>query len=207
MTDENTLQLTSKVSIAECETFPQALSTATEEAGNTGGHAYPVVMFRQGKRISFSGALPMKRVESFLDLQRSAAQGRLDGQVAGGNKSSTDSRAHGRHRQLHQGKSRGLHHSGLTINVQAPINVYTAKGSSTIKSAYMVVPDTAPASPTDGQHRAHGILKALEEMDPEKRASFAQDGVAFMLTCESNIEKAHQDFADCSKTSNCRQPC
>ena len=89
---------------------------------------------------------------------------------------------------------------GLTINVQAPINVYTAKGSSTIKAAYMVVPDTAPASPTDGQHRAHGILKALEEMDPEKRTAFAQDGVAFMLTCESSIEKAHQDFADCSKT-------
>ena len=75
MIDENTLQLTSKVNITECETFPQALSTATEEAGNTGGHAYPVVMFRQGKRISFSGALPMKRVESFLDLQKSARKG------------------------------------------------------------------------------------------------------------------------------------
>jgi hypothetical protein len=37
-------------------------------------------------------------------------------------------------------------------------------------------------------------------MDSETRVSFAQDGVAFMLTCESNIEKAHQDFADCSKT-------
>jgi DNA sulfur modification protein DndB len=31
-------------------------------------------------------------------------------------------------------------------------------------------------------------------------ARFAQDGVAFMLTCESEIDKAHQDFADCSKT-------
>lgn len=89
---------------------------------------------------------------------------------------------------------------GLTINVQATINVYTAQGSSTVKAAYMVVPDTAPASPTDGQHRAHGIAKALDQMDPETRQQFAQDAVAFMLTCESSIKKAHQDFADCSKT-------
>jgi DNA sulfur modification protein DndB len=66
--------------------------------------------------------------------------------------------------------------------------------------AYMVVPDTAPAAPTDGQHRSYGIIKALEQMDPETRAQFSQDAVAFMLTCESDIEKAHQDFADCSKT-------
>jgi DGQHR domain-containing protein len=64
----------------------------------------------------------------------------------------------------------------------------------------MVVPDTAPASPTDGQHRGHAIIKALDEMDAETRVQFAQDSVAFMLTCESDIEKAHQDFADCSKT-------
>jgi hypothetical protein len=37
-------------------------------------------------------------------------------------------------------------------------------------------------------------------MDAESRVRFSQDGVAFMLTCESNVEKAHQDFADCSKT-------
>jgi DGQHR domain-containing protein len=200
MTEENTLQLTSKVHITECETFPQALSTATEEAGNTGGHAYPVVMFRQGKRISFSGALPMKRVESFLDLQRSARKGdSMDKLRAATNRPHIPEHTAAIANYIKENPEDYII-PGLTINVQAPINVYTAKGSSTIKAAYMVVPDTAPASPTDGQHRAHGILKALEEMDPEKRASFAQDGVAFMLTCESNIEKAHQDFADCSKT-------
>ncbi len=66
----------SKVNIIESDSFQQALnSAATEEGGNTGGQAYPVVMFRQGSRISFSGALPMKRVESFLDLQKSAHKG------------------------------------------------------------------------------------------------------------------------------------
>src|SRR6266404_7644772 len=70
------LELTnSKVNIIERDNFQEALSAATEEAGNTGGQAYPVVMFSQGDRFSFSGALPMKRVESFLDLQKSAHKG------------------------------------------------------------------------------------------------------------------------------------
>ena len=46
---------------------------------------------------------------------------------------------------------------GLTINVQATLKVFTASGSSTMKAAYMVIPDTAPAAPTDGQHRASVI--------------------------------------------------
>jgi hypothetical protein len=66
---------TSQVNIIECDSFRQALTQATEEAGNTGGQAYPVVMFRQGNRTSFSGALPMKRVEPFLDLSRSSGKG------------------------------------------------------------------------------------------------------------------------------------
>ena len=191
----------SEVKIIECESFPQALTSATEEAGNTGGQSYPVVMFRQGDRISFSGALPMKRVESFLDLQKSAHKG-----------DSMEDKLRGAMNRPHipehttaianyiQENPRDYIIPGLTINVQARINVYTAKGSSTIKIAHMVIPDTAPAAPTDGQHRALGIIKALREMDAESRVRFSQDGVAFMLTCESNIEKSHQDFADCSKT-------
>src|SRR5580700_3298856 len=69
------LQITSKVRIVELGSFQEALTKATEEAGNTGGQAYPVVMFRQGNRTSFSGALPMRRVETFLDLQKSANKG------------------------------------------------------------------------------------------------------------------------------------
>ena len=200
MSENPELQITSKVRIIELESFQDALMKATEEAGNTGGQPYPVVMFRQGERTSFSGALPMKRVESFLDLTKSSRKGDSMEMI----RSATN-------RPLIPEHSNAIANyikenpkdyiiPGLTINVQATINVYTARGSSTVKAAYMVVPDTAPASPTDGQHRAHGITKALDQMDPETRLRFAQDAVAFMLTCESNIEKAHQDFADCSKT-------
>jgi len=191
---------TSKVNIIEVDTFQQALSSAIEEAGNTGGQAYPVVMFRQGDRISFSGALPMKRVEAFLDLQKSAHKGDSMDKLRGAMNRPHIPEHTAAIASYIQENPQDYIIPGLTINVQATINVYTAKGSSTIKAAYMVVPDTAPASPTDGQHRALGILKALREMDAEARVRFSQDGVAFMLTCESNIEKAHQDFADCSKT-------
>lgn len=200
MSENTDLQMTSKVNIVELPSFQEALTKATEEAGNTGGQAYPVVMFRQGNRTSFSGALPMKRVESFLDLSKSSRKGdSMEKIKAATNRPLIPEHSTAIANYIKENPKDYII-PGLTINVQAEINVYTAKGSSTIKSAYMVMPDTAPASPTDGQHRGHGIIKALEQMDPETRQQFAQDAVAFMLTCESNIEKAHQDFADCSKT-------
>jgi DNA sulfur modification protein DndB len=198
--DEGIYVTSSKVNVIEVDTFPQALTSATDEAGNTGGQAYPVVMFRQGDRVSFSGALPMKRVEMFLDLQKSAHKGdSMDKLREAMNRPHIPEHTAAIASYI-QENPRDYIIPGVTVNVQATINVYTAKGSSTIKAAYMVIPDTAPASPTDGQHRALGIIKALREMDAEARVRFSQDGVAFMLTCESNIEKAHQDFADCSKT-------
>jgi DGQHR domain-containing protein len=200
MNETAEVQITSKVHIIELDSFPEALTKATEEAGNTGGQAYPVVMFRQGDRTSFSGALPMKRVESFLDLTKSSRKGdSMEMIKSAANRPIIPEHSTAIANYIKE-NPRDYIIPGLTINVQATINVYTAKGSSTVKSAYMVVPDTAPAAPTDGQHRAHGIAKALEQMDPEARVRFAQDAVAFMLTCETNIEKAHQDFADCSKT-------
>lgn len=189
-----------KVNIIECGSFQEAVSRANEEATNSGGIAFPVVMFRQGNRISFSGALPMRRVESFLDLKKSARKGdSIDNLRAAMNRPFIPEHSAAIANYVKE-NPRDYIIPGITINVQASINVYTFKGGSTIRVAYMVVPDTAPACPTDGQHRGHGIIRALEEMDAETRTHFAQDGVAFMLTCETDIQKAHQDFADCSKT-------
>lgn len=200
MSVESELEIVSKVRVIECDSFQLALSQATEEAGNAGGQAYPVVMFRQGDRISFSGALPMKRVESFLDLSKSSRKGDSIEKIrAAINRPHIPEHSNAIASYIKE-NPRDYIIPGLTINVQAPLNVYTARAASTVKAAYMVVPDTAPASPTDGQHRSIGIIKALEEMDPETRLRFSQDAVAFMLTCESDIERSHQDFADCSKT-------
>jgi DNA sulfur modification protein DndB len=38
------------------------------------------------------------------------------------------------------------------------------------------------------------------EVAEEFKAQFGQDGIAFMLTCETDVRRIHQDFADCSKT-------
>jgi DNA sulfur modification protein DndB len=190
----------SKVNIKEYGDLRRALELATEEAGNTGGQVYPVIMFHQGDRISFSGALSMKRVESFLDLQKAAHKGDSMDKLRGAINRPHIPEHIAAIADYIKENPRDYIIPGLTINVQAEINVYTLETSSKTKAAYMVIPDTAPAAPTDGQHRALGIIKAIRELDPETRARFSQDSVAFMLTCESDIDKAHQDFADCSKT-------
>ena len=40
----------------------------------------------------------------------------------------------------------------------------------------------------------------LEQMSEEEAAEFGSDAVAVMVTCETDADQVHQDFADCSKT-------
>jgi DGQHR domain-containing protein len=63
-----------------------------------------------------------------------------------------------------------------------------------------VIPATAKAGITDGQHRRSGVSIALDEMPEEIGVEFGQDAVAVMVTCETDIDRIHQDFADASKT-------
>src|SRR5207244_3409347 len=53
---------------------------------------------------------------------------------------------------------------------------------------------------TDGQHRRSAIIEAIDSSPAELREELETDGIGVMITCETNIDQIHQDFADCSKT-------
>ncbi len=55
-----------KVVVKEHNTYEQASNAAMSEASNTGGWTFPVVLFRQGRRLYLSGAFPIGFVESRL---------------------------------------------------------------------------------------------------------------------------------------------
>jgi DGQHR domain-containing protein len=90
----------------------------------------------------------------------------------------------------------------MTLNVQQKISVYVPKAilNGAFGAVYLVVPETARLSVTDGGHRTNAIIKAASEMSPDEAAKFDQDAVAAMITLESSVVQVHQDFADCSKT-------
>lgn len=44
-------------------------------------------------------------------------------------------------------------------------------------------------------------MKAIEQLQSlEQQEQLQHDGIAVMITCESDLDQIHQDFADCSKT-------
>jgi DNA sulfur modification protein DndB len=42
----------------------------------------------------------------------------------------------------------------------------------------------------------------MEQMDEATAGKFARDAVSVMITCETDLNQIHQDFADCSKTKS-----
>jgi DGQHR domain-containing protein len=88
----------------------------------------------------------------------------------------------------------------LTLNIQQRVHLYTVDYPSESFPGYLVIPATAKLAITDGQHRRSALIEALDEMSNEEQAEFGRDGVAVMISCETELPQIHQDFADCSKT-------
>ena len=89
----------------------------------------------------------------------------------------------------------------LTLNVQEPVRLYSVDYSNAqIRPGYLVVPATGKLAITDGQHRRSGIIKAFESLDQNSQDEMNRDAIGVMITCETDSDQIHQDFADCSKT-------
>lgn len=88
----------------------------------------------------------------------------------------------------------------MTLNIQEPINVYTADYKSPVKQGYMVIPYGIKLSITDGQHRRKALEELYKELSQEDFDLIKNDGISVMITVENDITQIHQDFADCSKT-------
>ena len=88
----------------------------------------------------------------------------------------------------------------LSLNIQHTVHLYIPDYPSDFIPGYLVIPGSATLAITDGQHRRTGIVQAMDQMDEGTAVKFASDAVAVMITCETDLNQVHQDFADCSKT-------
>ncbi len=88
----------------------------------------------------------------------------------------------------------------LSLNIQHKVHLYIPDYPSEFLPGYLVIPGSAKLAVTDGQHRKTAISLAMDQMDESAAASFGSDAVSVMITCETDINQIHQDFADCCKT-------
>lgn len=203
MSEKITTQL---VNVKSCPTLEEAQRLAGSEAANTGAFSIPVVVFRQGKRTVVSGALPMSWVKSRLE-SRSAKPAKKGGSMADTqsalNRPEDPQHSENIAKYLIDNHAKSYIIPPLSLNIQHKVNLYTPDFPSEFLPGYMVIPGTAKLSITDGQHRRTGIVAALESLEQTNEhdaTEFGSDAVAVMVTCETDVDQIHQDFADCSKT-------
>ncbi len=176
---------------------------AQEEASNTGGMALPGVLFKQGDRYCISTAIHMRRIRSrLLEVRSARAKGGVADVQAATNRPVMNDHVASIASYLRDNVGARYILPPMTLNVQERISVYmphyVAQGH--FGSVFLVIPETAHLSVTDGGHRTTAIVHAYENMNEEQRAEFDRDAVSVMITLEGEITQIHQDFADCSKT-------
>lgn len=184
----------------ECTDFNDAQTRAGQEAANTAGFPVPVVVFSQGRRLNLSGALPFSFVASRLVTKSAAKKATLAETTDKMNRPEIPEHAHAIAKYILTNQAGTYILPPLTLNIQQEANLYTASSSARVRSGFLVLHATAKLAITDGQHRRTAIIEAIENSPPELRQELESDGIGVMITCETNMDQIHQDFADCSKT-------
>ena len=191
------------VTLKKFPTLEDAQRAAGSEAANTGALSIPVVAFRQGKRTVVTGALPMSWVRNRLE-SRSAKAAKKGGSMhdteASWNRPEIPEHSQAIAKYIAQNYNKAYIIPPLSLNIQHKVHLYIPDYPSEFLPGYLVISGSAKLAVTDGQHRKTGITLAMDQMDEADAAAFGSDAVAVMITCETEINQIHQDFADCSKT-------
>lgn len=193
------------VTLKKFSTLEEANRAAGLEAGNTGALSIPVVAFRQGKRTVATGALPMSWVRNRLET-RSAKSAKKGGSMhdaeAAWNRPEIPEHSQSIAKYILDNYEKAYIIPPLSLNIQHHVHLYIPDYPSDFIPGYLVIPGSATLAITDGQHRRTAIVQAMEQMDEATAAKFASDAVSVMITCETDLNQIHQDFADCSKTKS-----
>lgn len=183
---------------------PQTPSMAAgEEASNTGGIALPGVLFRQGERYCISTAIPFRRVRTrLLQVDSAKEKGNVADVQRATNRPVMPDHVSTIANYIKDNVGGRYILPPMTLNVQHKISIYCPPYVSAghFGAVFIVIPETARLSVTDGGHRTNAIIHAYEDMSEEQRAQFDGDAISVMITLEGQLVQIHQDFADCSKT-------
>jgi DGQHR domain-containing protein len=194
---------TINVNLVPVDNMGDAREASQEESANTGGISLPGILFKQGQRYCVSTAIPVRRVRTrLLEVVHAKERGNVADVKAATNRPLMKDHVGTIAQYLRENVGGRYILPPMTLNVQQRISVYAPHAvlNGGFGAVYVVVPETARLSVTDGGHRTNAIVKAAGEMGAEEAAQFDQDAIAAMITLESDLVQVHQDFADCSRT-------
>lgn len=192
--------LSANVTVREYDSAEAAQNAASQEASSTGGTALPAIMFKQGARWMLTTAMLMPLIRNRLQTNHAARKGTVDDVRAATNRPVMPEHVESVRSYLQANIGQKYILPPLTLNARQPISVYAANYNSTVKSVTIVIPPSIRLEITDGGHRKQALDSIDEHLTDEQREMFYADALAVMITCESELDQIHQDFADASKT-------
>jgi DNA sulfur modification protein DndB len=193
----------SSVNFVDVEQPQTPSMAAQEEASNTGGIALPGVLFKQGSRYCISTAIPFRRVRTrLLQVDSAKEKGNVADVQNATNRPVMPDHVNTIANYIKDNVGGRYILPPMTLNVQHKISIYRPHyvGAGHFGAVFIVIPETARLSVTDGGHRTNAIIRAYEDMSEDQRAEFDSDAISVMITLEGQLIQIHQDFADCSKT-------
>ncbi len=175
----------------ECGTFEEAKAKAADDAGSSFALPLQVVMFQQAGRVCYATSLPLGKA---LDLIRfdSAVRGEAEPEKKTNRPIMPD---HVRTIEDYLINQDPYVLPAITLNVRDPLSCYTYATTSATRAAILILPAGTQFHVTDGQHRLKALKRALVE-----RPELERDAVAVMIVEERDVNRIHQDFADCAQT-------
>ncbi len=175
----------------ECSTYEEAKNKASDDAASSFALPLQVIMFEQAGRTCYSTSLPFTKV---LDMVRfdSAVRGETDPEKKTNRPVMAD---HVRVIKEYLATQESYILPSITLNVRDELRCYTFATTAATRAAILIIPAGTQFYITDGQHRLRAIQEALAE-----KPELANDAVSVMIVEEAEIDRIHQDFADCAQT-------
>ena len=175
----------------ECSTYEEAKAKAADDAASSFALPLQVIAFEQGGRTCYATSLPLRKA---IDLIRfdSAERGDLTPEKKTNRPVMPD---HVRNIAEYLANQSQYVLPSITLNVRDELRCYTYATTAATRAAILIIPAGTQFYVTDGQHRLRAMKDAVE-----KKPGLANDGVSVMIVEEADIDRIHQDFADCAQT-------
>jgi DNA sulfur modification protein DndB len=188
------------VNIKTYQDLESAQIDAMKEASNSGGRSFLVSLFKQGTRHNISAVFPIDYIINELKAKPAEKDKGINDVRQAMNRPLDLAHARSTKDYIKRNYNYKYILPAMTLNIQDPVNVYTADFAGPVRPAYLVIPYGVKLSVTDGQHRKRAIEDLSKELSNEEYNKLKGDGICVMITIENDVNQIHQDFADCAKT-------
>jgi len=188
------------VDVRLCADAGEAQRQAVEEAANTGGQAFPAILFRQGIRAFAATALPMVVIRERAVVREVRRGDDPSAVLSNANRPVMPEHARSIARFIKENMTKAYILPPMTLNVHQQVRMYVPDYPSDIISCMVVIPRTAKISVTDGGHRLTALNNLVKQLDADQLSELDAQSMAVMISFETDPLQSHQDFADASRT-------